>query len=70
MVMKLANELSVLPVEDPYRKATAALLLNKLYDQGLLSVRRDLRQCSAVTESAFCRYVSGGWGPHYQRRAS
>jgi U3 small nucleolar ribonucleoprotein protein IMP3 len=54
-VTKLANELSLLPVDDSLRKDITVKLLSKLYQLGLTSVQRDLSQCQAMTVASFCR---------------
>ena len=56
MVTKLANELSLLPPEDDFRKTMTDNLLTKLYQTGLIPIKRDLSQCEKVTVSSFCRY--------------
>ena len=56
MITKLANELSLLPPEDDFRKAMTDNLLTKLYQTGLIPIKRDLSQCEKVTVSSFCRY--------------
>lgn len=56
LITKLANKLSSeLAPEDPGRQKMSKLLLNKLYQLGLIPIVRDLGQCEKLTVSAFYR---------------
>lgn len=52
----MANELSILPIDDPFRKAMADQLLGKLHHMGLILLKKDMSQCNDITVSSFCRY--------------
>ena len=56
LITKLANELSLLPPDDAFRKDVSDELLSKLVQTGLIPIKRDLNQCEKVTVSSFCRY--------------
>ncbi|KAJ3100863.1 Small subunit (SSU) processome component, partial [Phlyctochytrium bullatum] len=55
LVKKIANKLSLLDPKDPYRDKRTDALLEKLYNMGLITVRKSLSQCDNLTVSAFCR---------------
>jgi len=55
-VRNLALRLSTLPAEDPYRAQNEAMLLNKLYDMGLLDTGSKMSDImEKLNVSAFCR---------------
>lgn len=54
-ITKLANELSILPIDNPTRKEITEKLLSKLFQMGLISVKRDLSQCQSISVSSLCR---------------
>lgn len=55
-VRSLALRLSTLPAEDPFRAQNEALLLNKLYDMGLLDTGAKMSDImERLNVSAFCR---------------
>ena len=54
-VSKLANELSNLPVDDPFRQKQSAQLLEKLYEAGLINSKASLSALMKLAVSSFCR---------------
>ncbi len=54
-VSKLANELSNLPAEDPFRQKQSAQLLEKLYEGGLINSKASLSALMKLAVSSFCR---------------
>ncbi len=52
---KLANAISLLQPDDPFRKKIAEQLLDKLYQTGLIPTTNSLSQLSRVTVSSLCR---------------
>ena len=42
-------------VKDPTRVKTTELLIDKLYNMGLISTKKSLLQCEKIPTSAFCR---------------
>ena len=54
-ISKLANELSLLPVEDPFRQRLIAQLLDKLYDAGVINSKASLEALTSVSVASFCR---------------
>lgn len=55
MVTKLANAISLLRPEDPFRRKVAEQLLDKLYAAGLIPTRNTLSQLARVSVSSLCR---------------
>lgn len=54
-VGKLANDLSNLPTDDPFRQRLSAQLLEKLYDAGLINSKASLSALMKLSVSCFCR---------------
>ncbi|ODQ63900.1 U3 small nucleolar ribonucleo protein [Nadsonia fulvescens var. elongata DSM 6958] len=55
-IRQMAHKLSQLPAEDPVRLETEALLLEKLYNMGILSTKSKVSELETkITVSAFCR---------------
>ena len=54
-ISKLANELSQLKPDDPFRAKVTVQLLDKLYDHGLITSKSSLSQLQRVTASSFAR---------------
>lgn len=54
-VRKLAMKLAQLDPKDPFRDTKTDQLLDKLYKMGLITAKKTLSQCEAITVSAFCR---------------
>jgi U3 small nucleolar ribonucleoprotein protein IMP3 len=55
MIKKLAHMLSELDPQDPFRIKMTEQLLEKLYNMGLIPIKKSLAQCAQITASAFCR---------------
>jgi U3 small nucleolar ribonucleoprotein protein IMP3 len=51
----MANEISLLKPEDPFRSKISEQLLDKLYNAGLIPTTNSLSQLSRVTVSSLCR---------------
>ena len=54
-VTQLCNELSKLDSADPFRIQHTDMLLDKLYNMGLINVKNSLNEAQALTVSAMCR---------------
>lgn len=54
-VSRLANELSLLPVEDAFRQRLSAQMLEKLYDSGVINSKASISALMSLSVSAFCR---------------
>lgn len=54
-ITKMANLISLLKPEDPFRQVISAQLLDKLFKIGLISSKNSLSQLSKVTVDSFCR---------------
>lgn len=54
-VSKLANELSLLPVEDGYRQKMTAQLLDKLYESGVINSKASISALMSLSVASFCR---------------
>ena len=54
-VKKIANKLSLLDPRDSFRASKTELLLEKLYQMGLITAEKSLSQCEKITVAAFCR---------------
>lgn len=52
---KLANAISLLKPEDPFRRKISEQLLDKLFQSGLIPTTNSLSQLSRVTVSSLCR---------------
>lgn len=52
---KLATKLKELDADDPVRIKYTDYVLDKLYDMGLISTKRNLESAAKVTVSGFCR---------------
>lgn len=55
MITKLANELSLLSPDNPFRQTQSAELLDKLYEMGVINDKKTLSQLEKVTVSSICR---------------
>lgn len=54
-ITKMANEISLLKPEDPFRRKISEQLLDKLYNAGLIPTTNSLSQLSRATVSSLCR---------------
>ena len=54
-ISKMANELSLLKPDDPFRARVTVQLLDKLYDWGIISSKSSLSQLRRVTVSCLAR---------------
>ncbi|MPC41177.1 U3 small nucleolar ribonucleoprotein IMP3 [Portunus trituberculatus] len=54
-VRELALKIKELDPKDPYRVEASARLMEKLYSMGLIPTKWNLKLCSNVTASSFCR---------------
>ncbi|GMH04383.1 hypothetical protein Nepgr_006222 [Nepenthes gracilis] len=55
MVQKLVNILKQMDPRDPFRIEMTDLLLEKLYNMGVISNRKSLAVCDRLSVSSFCR---------------
>ncbi|KAF5746463.1 U3 small nucleolar ribonucleoprotein IMP3 [Tripterygium wilfordii] len=55
MVQKLVNILKQLDPRDPFRVEITDLLLQKLFDMGVIPTRKSLALCDRLSVSSFCR---------------
>lgn len=55
LITSLANKLSLLKPEDPFRASISEQLLRKLFAMGIVTSDANLSSCAKVTASAFCR---------------
>ncbi|RDD45437.1 U3 small nucleolar ribonucleoprotein IMP3 [Trichoplax sp. H2] len=55
MVRKLSHVLKKLDVNDEFRVEASALLIEKLYNLGLIQSQKSLTLCEKLTASTFCR---------------
>ncbi|EKX45707.1 hypothetical protein GUITHDRAFT_138906 [Guillardia theta CCMP2712] len=55
LITKLTSKLKELRQDDPTRVKTTELLIDKLYNMGLISTKKSLLQCEKIPTSAFCR---------------
>lgn len=54
-IRKLANKISLLRPQDPFRHRMEEALLNKLYSLGIITTKNALSTCEKVSVSAICR---------------
>ncbi|KAJ3395980.1 Small subunit (SSU) processome component [Lobulomyces angularis] len=54
-ITKLTNKISLLDPKDSFRDETSEMLLEKLFNLGIISQKNTLSQCSKITVSSFCR---------------
>jgi len=54
-IKKIANKLQQLDPKDPYRNTQTTMLLEKLFNMGLITKTTSLAVADSVTASAFCR---------------
>lgn len=54
-IRELAHKISELDQNDPFRAEATVLLLEKLYQLGLIATKWDLANASKVSASSFCR---------------
>ncbi|KAK1287739.1 hypothetical protein QJS10_CPB19g00915 [Acorus calamus] len=55
MVQKLVNILKQMDPRDPFRIEMSDLLLEKLYNMGVIPTRKSLALCDKLSVSSFCR---------------
>lgn len=55
MVQKLVNLLKQMDPRDPYRIEMTDMLLEKLYNMGMISTKKSLANCEKLSVSSFCR---------------
>ncbi|EEF36463.1 U3 small nucleolar ribonucleoprotein protein IMP3, putative [Ricinus communis] len=55
MVQKLVNILKQMDPRDPYRVEMTDILLEKLYNMGVIPSRKSLALCDRLSVSSFCR---------------
>ncbi|XP_002525943.2 U3 small nucleolar ribonucleoprotein protein IMP3 isoform X1 [Ricinus communis] len=55
MVQKLVNILKQMDPRDPYRVEMTDMLLEKLYNMGVIPSRKSLALCDRLSVSSFCR---------------
>ncbi|KAL3596993.1 hypothetical protein D5086_008630 [Populus alba] len=55
MVQKLTNILKQMDPRDPYRVEMTDVLLEKLYNMGVIPSRKSLALCDRLSVSSFCR---------------
>nr|KJB53742.1 hypothetical protein B456_009G003100 [Gossypium raimondii] len=55
MVQKLVNILKQMDPRDPFRIEMTDLLLEKLYNMGVIPTRKSLALCDRLSVSSFCR---------------
>mmetsp|Transcript_33791 Transcript_33791/g.54535 ORF Transcript_33791/g.54535 Transcript_33791/m.54535 type:complete len:184 (+) Transcript_33791:3-554(+) len=55
LITKLAAKAKLLKQDDPVRTKTTNLLIDKLFNMGLIPTKKSLLQCEALPVSAFCR---------------
>ena len=54
-ITEIVNKLKLLKANDPFRIAQTQILLNKLYELGIIPATRSLELCEKITVSSFCR---------------
>jgi len=54
-ITKIASMIMALDPKDPFRVKLTDQLLDKIYNMGLISVKKSLAQCAKITASSFCR---------------
>ncbi|KAF9920629.1 Small subunit (SSU) processome component [Linnemannia zychae] len=54
-IKSLANKISLLPPQDPFRAKQEEALLEKLYNMGIITAQKQFSQVDKITVSAFCR---------------
>ncbi|ORZ08524.1 30S ribosomal protein S4 [Lobosporangium transversale] len=54
-IKSLANKISLLPPQDPFRRKQEEALLEKLYSMGLITAQKQFSQVDKITVSCFCR---------------
>ncbi|KAF9364364.1 Small subunit (SSU) processome component [Mortierella sp. NVP85] len=54
-IKSLANKISLLPPQDPFRHKQEEALLEKLYNMGLITAQKQFSQVDKITVSSFCR---------------
>lgn len=54
-IKSLANKISLLPPQDPFRSKQEEVLLEKLYNMGIITAQKQFSQVDKITVSAFCR---------------
>nr|ACN26316.1 unknown [Zea mays] len=55
MVQKLVNIIKQMDPRDPFRIQMTDLILDKLYNMGVISTKESLLKCEKLSVSAFCR---------------
>ncbi|KAG0222931.1 Small subunit (SSU) processome component [Actinomortierella wolfii] len=54
-IKSLANKISLLPPQDPFRAKQEKELIDKLYNMGIITADKQFSQIDKITVSAFCR---------------
>ncbi|KAG0378587.1 MAG: 30S ribosomal protein S4 [Linnemannia gamsii] len=54
-IKSLANKISLLPPQDPFRAKQEEALLEKLYNMGIITAQKQFSQVDKISVSAFCR---------------
>ncbi|KAL5661420.1 hypothetical protein ACJX0J_028545, partial [Zea mays] len=54
MVQKLVNIIKQMDPRDPFRIQMTDLILDKLYNMGVISTKESLLKCEKLSVSAFC----------------
>eukprot|EP01104_Vermistella_antarctica_P005318 TRINITY_DN157_c0_g1_i1.p1 TRINITY_DN157_c0_g1~~TRINITY_DN157_c0_g1_i1.p1 ORF type:complete len:181 (+),score=56.52 TRINITY_DN157_c0_g1_i1:159-701(+) len=55
LIKKMSSQLQKLDAADEVRIRTTQLMLEKLYNMGIIDTKKSLVKCSNITPSAFCR---------------
>ncbi|XP_062227015.1 uncharacterized protein LOC133925174 [Phragmites australis] len=55
MVQKQVNIIKQMDPRDPFRIETTDMLLDKLYNMGVISTKKSLLKCEKLSVSSFCR---------------
>lgn len=54
-IKSLANKISLLPPQDPFRHQKETALLDKLYNMGIITAKKQFSSIEKLNVSAFCR---------------
>eukprot|EP01094_Clydonella_sp_ATCC50884_P001215 TRINITY_DN10903_c0_g1_i2.p1 TRINITY_DN10903_c0_g1~~TRINITY_DN10903_c0_g1_i2.p1 ORF type:complete len:121 (+),score=27.27 TRINITY_DN10903_c0_g1_i2:78-440(+) len=57
-IMKLSHRLQRLAPSDPFRIKLTDMILDRLFQMGVVNSKKSLQLCDKLTASAFCRYAS------------
>ena len=58
MITKLVNILKQVDPKDPFRVEMTDRLLEKLYNIGVIPMKKSLDLCDKILVSSFCKYMS------------